>query len=442
MNKRILIAASTILVLQACGTTDPGTAAAISYTMPKTTVKTSVAIDILTCTPEVVSDSLFTVNAEAGSQNQPYELSGSLLYGGMAKRNLTITTFENGVISGVNSTSTDQSSVALGSVIKIVGSALPFFGTEGGRKAVTLRCRPEILEIAKSVKVLKQLNIADQKSILTQEATAADGIQQLRDNPTKQNAKSPSTDIANLQKNIDARALKIASLKTSLHAVLNADIKLEDKQLRTGGYQVSWDIKEIKKYFDVDYVGPGAAPPQDQRDSDILRFFETTATISEASALPATLDNTSKQLAECKQSILIPNAKPISLGLTATGKLFSPIVGAPPKTSSQIIYAAQLSEPTTLCLSTRFGESRTVNLKFDKFGRTSEFTWNAESKVANSLSAVAGYSTDTTASVKAFRGADLAKDKIELDELTTKRALQKAKICDAVIEAGGTTCPN
>ncbi|QIB08549.1 hypothetical protein GZ982_28775 [Pseudomonas fluorescens] len=81
-------------------------------------------------------------------------------------------------------------------------------------------------------------------------------------------------------------------------------------------------------------------------------------------------------------------------------------------------------------------------MKFDKFGRTSEFTWNAESKVANSLSAVAGYSTDTTASVKAFRGAELAKDKIELDELTTKRALQKAKICDAVIEAGGTTCPN
>lgn len=420
MLKIATVLSPMLIFLQACGTTDPGNGAGISYQLPRTDAKVTLSADILDCTNPIRADSKFTIAAEAGVQNELYNLSGAILDSNSTKRNLSITTYDNNVISSINSSNTDQKSTIIGSTIKIISSAATagLLGSKPQIDSPILKCQPAISNAINTIVALKKLNDNDQTNLAS--------------------AKS----FINLQKTIDARALKIANLKAELHMEQTVSIPLEEPQLIIDKYDIRWNVEKLQKYFDIEYIRPSYTRTSDEKSEDLLRFFSAKAFSSFYDSKKASSESEIPKVNECTQAILVPNTKAVKFTLEPTGKFFIPLGNQPRRTASEVMYAAQLATPSLLCISTRFGESRIIGLKYDKFGRTSEFTWSSDSRLANSTSAIAGFASDSGSTIKTLRGSNLAADKAELDELNTKRALEKARQCDAIIEAGGSTCQN
>ena len=108
----------------------------------------------------------------------------------------------------------------------------------------------------------------------------------------------------------------------------------------------------------------------------------------------------------------------------------------------ETFYATQIESPATLCLDVGFGENRTVALKFDSFGRTTSFGWNSEATGEEISGAVAGYASSLTGIAASLGGPSKLDDqKQEIDQLNTQLTLNQLRKCEAIIDAGGFTCP-
>jgi hypothetical protein len=145
-------------------------------------------------------------------------------------------------------------------------------------------------------------------------------------------------------------------------------------------------------------------------------------------------------LATCEQWMLIPPARPVKVVLVPSGEIVVGALETGEKTIAATVPAAQLGDAAKLYLSATFGENRTVGLKFDKFGRRTEFVWSAEATAANATSALTGVAADASKIVTTLEGRSLAADKLELNRLTTEQNLRKARACQALLDAGATSC--
>lgn len=407
MNRILLLMA--VLCLQACSTTDPGTAAGITYRLPRTDANVTLGIDIDDCSPLKLTSSL-QVDAVAGAQDKYFHVAGSELSADVTKRAITIDVDSNGVISSVNATSTDQATVIVGNLVKI-GSVIATAGLFGLTidQPTPITCNDDTVR-----------NVARLKALKSALKSSLDALPKKGTSPKE---------IADAQKNIDALASDVVTTAATVHRDLMGTVKLESFNLHEATtinvpFQPS-TLKTLKELFNgID-------------ETSIELFQIDVLGVVAPAPVNGLTGGSTRATDECHTYITVPVAKRVDLTLTPTGKL---VKNATQKIPSYSMYASQIAGEGTFCISAEFGENRTMGLKFDKFGGVTEFSWSADSRAANITSALAGSASDASTIAGKIAPSDLTREKAELDELTTKNNLQLARVCQAILAAGGTSC--
>jgi hypothetical protein len=418
---RQIIAVLAIIALSGCSTTNPEAGAGIDYRLPRTDVTVTLGVDLKQCmdkgAPDVTIETSLKADAVAGVNEKIYHLSGAELSSSVTKKQLTIDADENGVISAVNTTATDQRTVILGNILKIAATVA----------SVAARAGQPVVSCS---------SIAS--TALAQQAALKSQLDAAR-------AQLPSSpEPAKVQKQIDALAAQLVAVKATLHRDLIAKVKLDtsyDKTTAPAGKPVEFDPKQLGELLNVTVIGPGSTTkPMDKSSASPIEVKAYYTRNNLESPLGGTAADTPMT---CGQWMMVPASTPISFVLNPTGMLLQgdPSTPADERLVKTNMTASQLENPAKLCLSAAFGENRTIGLKFDKFGRTTEFSWSADARAANIAGGLAGAAPDAAATVTGLRGSSLAADKRELDQLTTQQALKKARDCQDLLDAGASSCP-
>lgn len=419
------------LLLQACGTTNPGDAAGITYRLPRTDAKVTLSIDVLDChykdpkaadpkkTPDLglqLKASL-KVDAVAGARDEAFHVNGADLNSSTIKRSLTIGVDDNGVISNINSTSTDQRAVIFGNVAKIGVTLVGTLAAPAGAEST-----PVIICNKNTENALANLKAAESAM-----------------NSAKLNATSSAnrnSTITDTQKKINALAQLIAGYKATLHRDVPGEIEIDELTSDDKKVEVEFDKSVLSELFDTAYVGRGHKNPDEGITKESVKLFNASASL-ESDTSPSNAVNIEKEssLKKCEQAIVLPNARTRTLVVETTGSLFEK------KKLHKSLPVSQLNPNSSLCLSTTFGENRTISLKMDKFGRVTELIWVSDAQLANITSAIAGTAPDVGTTYEGVRDLGVARDKLELTRLQTEQSLRKARQCQAILDAGGTQCP-
>ena len=406
--------------LCACSTSNPEDGAGIDYHLPRTDVTVTMSLDVTSCGTDPINDvkikSEFKSDVVAGAQAAVYHLSGKDLISGSIKRKIEVAVDDNGVISSVNSTATDETTAIIGSFVKIAATAVAFGSSS--QDHWVLACLPAtklaLIQIAGTLSHIDRLR--------TSLATTAD--------PDK------------VQQQINQLAAQIVTMKTLIHRDISVKVSLENSWKDTK--LVEFKLQPLDELLVATNVGPSGGAPLPPSSApqfhglDVEAHFENNSITASNAIDPASKEAPSS----CDQSLVVPSPQSVTFIVEPAGEYFS---GKAKTANNGIIktnlVAAQLAQPTKLCISARLGEDRTINLKFNKFGQVNDFTWDAASQVANVTGALAGAVPDAAKVVTTGEGLELAKEKAELERLQTAQALKKAQACQALLDAGASSCP-
>ena len=102
---------------------------------------------------------------------------------------------------------------------------------------------------------------------------------------------------------------------------------------------------------------------------------------------------------------------------------------------------AQWAEFTYIDLSAGFGESNTISLSLDEFGRKTQFGWISNARGEGIVSGFSSIAEPIGTYRTSKDGENLANMKGEIDELETTQKLNKLRKCESIIENGGFVCP-
>jgi len=408
--KQILLLMA-VFVLQACSTTAPGTAAGITYRLPRTDAKVTLGVDVVKCSPLRITSTL-KVDAVAGARDDYLYVSSTELSAGVTKRSVTIDVDGNGVISAINTTSTDETTVIVGNILKIGATVTGAVGLVANNRPVV--CNDE------TIKNLARL------TALNSSLTAA-----------VSNEVAPGERV-NAQKNIDTLAAAVVAAQAKLHRDVIGTVKPED--LKADGattIDVPFERAPLGQLFNTVYLAPKGTV-QGVTEDALWLFRVTVSSVYAPNAKDGLVGGSSSATDRCGAYITVPAAKRVMLTLKPVGYL---IDDKTQKNLPQSMYVSQIGADGTLCISAGFGENRAMGLKFDKFGQVTEFSWSADSRAANITSALAGSASDASSIISKLAPSELTREKSELDELTTENSLLLARQCKAVLDAGGTSCP-
>lgn len=427
--------------LTGCATTDPGTSVQIEYRMPRTDARVSMALDVTQCESSQDVDDLeatatLKVEVVAGADEKLYRVEGKRLASAVIKRGLTISRDpESGVITGINASASDQRSVILANVVGLAAKAVAFAANARGPRGYRLVCTDATKAVANEIRSLRE-DIAKQRKAM---ATAVN-IKPLTDAMIADAAR-----IAVLREQLHRDVvgrIGIPSNLYSLAATAPADFPQAGEVLKSEDVKFDW--MPLKSFVtSVPFGGAAAqADPMDPApgaDADFrvaVSFRRPPETAVDG--LAWTKEQT-KEPTACSLWVKVPAPLPLNLVVDPVGPLYG---DAPPdrRATVQPVVASQLREPGTVCLSAGFGENRTVGLKFDKFGGTTEMAWASDARAANIASSLGGISGDAFGIASTISGRKLADEKAELDQLNTSQALRKARACQELLDAGATKC--
>jgi hypothetical protein len=418
---QLVLLALMLLILVGCAT-DPGHGARLQYRLPATEVGLALGVDVVGCKNGQASfDTSLSISANAKAGDVVYYVDGRDLQSAVTKRSLTIDVDDNQVITSVNSITTDQKAAIAGGVVKIAaGVAGVAFGAKGG-VVRALACSPTTAEQLVTLESLKKTISSLQGKLPT------------------------SSDPANLQKQIDALATQVAGIKSALHKDLIAKLKMTT----ASGVEVAqFDYKPLEGLLVATTNGdPPTVAELDEAFSVHVEYGLDELYAPSSHAKPNNkfvngLHGASGGSVEsCDVHMTVPSVQYISVAPSAMGLAFKKNLNDPPKRlPAKTIPAAQFDDTAWICLSAATGESRTISMKFDKFGQTTELSWAADAQAGNIASAISGATSDASALYKSASGRKLADEKDELDQLQTSQNLRKARICQAALDAGASTC--
>jgi hypothetical protein len=394
--------------LVGCQTTDPLSAASIDYRLPRTDAQYQLALTLKEC-----REAGFTVDAElavvaiAGAQADVRRIPGAALASARIKRGLQITVSDAGVVTGINSSNSDQTPAIIGNALKIAAT-LAGVAAVGRDGPLGLKCRPEIVNATERGKVVES-QIAHLREKLAKAGTNS--------RPTAKELK--------MVREVNILARELASLRIGLLRVeVKGPIKLDGPKTNEA---LNVDIEPFKKWFD---------PENSNLVVGIPRYFglQWTATAAAANIL-ALAPASDKKLRACKLSVELPQTQSVTLTVSGIGESLRSL------TAEEALPVAQWLAPAKLCLDVGFGESRTVVLAFDSYGRTKDMNWSTEATAATVSTAFGGSIDSVAGLVTTLRGpSDLAKQKAQIDDLETQLKLNQLLACRAVIDAGGFDC--
>jgi hypothetical protein len=409
----------------------PGSATAIDYSLPSSSVKVVVGFTLVSCTGPFAAKADVTFVPVVGPSpyaEHRFRLDGRDLSSFWKNKKITIETFSNGTIKSLNGGLSDQTGSIISSVIKLVAGFVALDGEQ-------------------SVGLAGQCNQAT-VSAISRAAALGSRIGALR----SQLSSLPPSQIEAARLTIDALAGEVARLQTAdLRIELTRELVL-DRGI-TGG-TLRWRRSDFAKWL----LDQGATPQSDPLVSDLaIGLCINPETPGRA---PATCDREAVDAADilakgagkapaavicpddadCRTTIVLrePRRAMITAISLASGIAGKP-KGASIKTADLTI--SQWGDLGFLPLRVGFGKSVNFAMGFDENGHKVSQTWDATARGTTLLGAA---SSITDAAVGAYRTIDgerLAEQKAEVDRLNTLKAYNQAKHCEAVLAAGGFTCP-
>lgn len=376
------------------------TAATIDYNLPMSQVKIGMDLVITKCTNPVKFKGAIILTPSAVPSQFPqhhFRLSGAALTSFREKRDLAIETYPTGAIKSVNGASSDRSSAIFINTLKIVA-------TVGGMGWLNVRssvCTPEVDGALSEVNQLRGHIKPLRESLIGGTATS----------------------IPDTQKQIDVLAQQIASIQAE-HLTIKLEKTLKFADQATSG-TLAWSGDDLKQHF-MNTDGP---------ITDLNLEWHVTPT-TEGCGLNCAVEAPSAKVVclTCEQTVVFrePRAALVTVKMTKQDSVPLAKLEFP---------MAQWGAITYFPLKTRFGESKSLKLSLDEFGRRSSFTWASAAR-GEEITSAAGGMLDSVAATSAARASrDTNAMKAEIEELETQKKWNALKRCEAIIQAGGAVCP-
>ena len=419
--RALMLSVPAALLLVACETTKPLDGAGIDYRLPKTDAIAQLALTLRQCRDDGFDvDADLAVVAKVGAGDTVYHVPGSVLGSARIKRDLQIGVSDDGVLTGINSASADQTPAIIGNALKTAAILLPLaagaprFAGEARRSGPPgLQCLPDVTEATLRAPVIeKQIHYLRQQLALSSPGSG----------PTP-------ADLQRL-KELNTLARELASLRTGILRIETAaPIKLGNDQSPTN-QSLKLKLSSFEKWF-----GPKPS------EATIAEHFGLEWKSERKTTKPETLIATggSEPSRECGLAVTVPNVAVANVTVLPTGKALKPVIDK--DGASEAFPVAQWNPPNKLCIDVGVGESRSVVLAFDKYGRTKDFHWSTEATAATVSGAVSGAAGDFATLVKTARGpSELDRQKAQIEALETQKKLNELIACQAIIEAGGFKC--
>lgn len=412
--------------LAACTTTDAGPGASIAYRMPRTDAQIALTATLAHCdaTGLALQDASLTITAVAGARPELWTVDGKALASGRIKRSLKITTSDDGnrVITGINATQTDKTPAIMGNVVKTLAELIPSAAMAGlleSKPPPTPLCSHEAGLALDRVDTIRAGIIALREQLKRQT------------DPAK--AKKLNTALNNLATELAGLQTGILHVETSAFLVLPErpfpeKARPELEKALPAPTIPELDDAPFAKWFD-----------SDTRKARVASLFALNVTAAEEPAgqsRPATVRDPQK-LRDCGLSMWVPATVPVQVRVTGTGPAYA---GLGDLTAQSRLPVSQWADPVPLCLDAGFGEERTVNLTFDKYGETVTLDWTSEATAAMVSGAIAGMAPDAVSAIQTLHPSQDAVEKSEIERLQTRQQLNQLRHCQAVIDNGGYDC--
>lgn len=407
----------------ACATTDPYRGASIDYRLPRTDATVTVGLNLRSCAPFKV-DADIGVVPEAGAQTGIYRLSGEDLASASIKRDVAVSLSEAGVILGVNTVNVDKTPEIIGNVLKTAGTIA---STMAPGAAITRPSEPP--PTPPPLACTQEVEDA-----LTRANWLRSEIKQLRAASTQPpGARDPA-----VAKAINRYAREYAALEEGLLRVdTTGEIKLDrtpSDATRIPATALEMDWEPFQKWFER--PSPADVQAQEAQLAKTFGMIWQAELLPNATPLSQPVLPKPKSLRQCGFAMAVPAVASVRVEVSEAG------TALPDIDLKKVLPAAQWAEAGKLCLDVGFGESRSVALDFDKYGRTTEFAWSSDATAATVTGAVAGYATEVEGLVATLEGPDdLTKKKAEIDEIETDQKLEELRRCKRIREAGGDCNP-
>lgn len=406
-------------LLAGCSHTNPGAGADITYYLPRTNVSANLTLTLVECSQDHVSvEGDAAILAKAGAQGVPRQVSAASLASARVQRDLTISTGDDLVINGVNAQATDQTATIISNLTKLavtvgVGGAAPM-GLEGKPLAPLLTCTPTAQAALKRVKRLDD-RIATLRSELATDVASGD-VHSVRE--------------------LNARIKERSDLKTKLLSVtVNAPIPLPNAPDAAASWNgdLVFRPEAFENWFgrDVSAETINASFPMvwtaARRPQAVV-----AATVAAAPS--------GRRLRQCGKSLEVPAPAEVEFQIKGKGGE-GRAAGWQALEASEVFPIAQINAPAALCIDVGFAEQRTIEVAFDKFGRTTMLHWASTATAANVSGAVVGAAPDVkTLLAKTPSPSDIDQQRAEIERLKTLQEYNALKACEAVIAAGGSDC--
>jgi hypothetical protein len=151
--------------------------------------------------------------------------------------------------------------------------------------------------------------------------------------------------------------------------------------------------------------------------------------------------------AMCQQSLNVVGGKAIcfaipaaaAVSVTATATYLQLKDSSFSLTAEKGLPIPQWGKLQLLSLSAGFGSNKQLSMTLDKFGQVSSMKWTSEARAETVTGGLAGIASQVSGIVSA--NSKIARDKAEIDALTTQQTLNRLRACRQILDAGGSACP-
>jgi hypothetical protein len=420
------------------GSTRMPEAAEITYHLADTELTLSLSLMVDDCTDQGLSATPTLAVVPVPVRGVSHTIGGHDLAARLKKRDLTIALHENGTIKSINASTENRLAAVLGNVFKFA-TGLATMGTASFVNTKTI-CKPEVERALEQVVALRT-QIANQRQRMT---TLTDPQQILQ---TRQSIEALAEQVAELR----TGSLR-AELKTTVRPALPKGSSTKALQIA-----VEWPNGTL-----ADLVKTPEQATAQARRFDVLLEVELPNVAERAEGdAPACDDNRCPFLIvrEAPPTKLIVRAKTPASWRPSTTETqtapatrqdaMSPSSRSTSETPQRDLVLAELRVPIGqfgslhyLPLRARFGQSRTVKLEFDQFGRRTSFTWGSNAAAEGVTSGL----VDLIGAANAYHTAatgqtSLQEQQARVTELETRLKLNKLLACEEILLAGGYACP-
>jgi len=398
----------------------------IRYKLPETAVSAKISMTLESCgaNPEVSAD--LAVVGEADASAAEFPLTTGQLQGAIVKRELKLTLHDTGAIATLGSSNENRLGAIVGDAIKFVAQVV---GAAAGLKANAIGGGPKTTPPASICSPEAESALARVKAI--DEQLAKWRAKEVPSNPVEASAQSKAIDRlaaeraglrvgilqADLVEPLDLSGLSKAAagepyVVTSALTLDKQDLPWLDDHGELDGFTITWTVSPPQG---------GTFPAPAQMATEVCKRRLEPPKPGEKGPIGICLPR--------------PVYAKVQVELTAASQQTE---GRPASSfkARKILPMPQWGVVEFLDLK---GGDRDVNLSLDKFGRTSEASWTAKARAETVAAGLAGAAEQ----VAAFAAANskTARQKSEIDALTTQQSLNRLRACREILAAGGSACP-